>query len=148
MIFMKMNEKYPQANQLLSCITDLCRQITMMENYLENERSSVFSCTAKYSKTVGKSVITREDHECRAIDTQHDLDTLKMRLDVQRNRLEQVLQYFHNPTDALFLRLLYVYGTNKTLVRSLSGLSMSGFYARLERGMMELDRVLQRSDAA
>lgn len=145
---MKLKDRYPHAYAWTKELTVLRKHIDSLQLCAERSLSAANALTARYEVRVGRGTMKREDHLCRAIDAEAELSQLSSRYAKLKDETNVMLDCFENTSAAIVLRMLYVYGSDKTLVKSMIGLSKSSYYHKLECGMAELEKALLKREAA
>ena len=137
-----MQEKYPDARRALERV--LAKRMTVEALY-ERARmteSAANRMTSFYGECRGKGNVSREDLLARAMDMRAEADREKAELDKMCRQVTGLLEKCRSAGDALVLRLRYVDGAERDMVRSMLNLSVSGYHNRRNRGLMELQRVM------
>ena len=145
---MKMREKYPYSWRETEKAAVERKRIETLREYLYSLESALNSVTARYEQRLSRGTGTKEDIMCKVMDVKSELKQAEGRLEKIEADLRALFSELNNPTDALFMTVLYVYGSDKTVARSLMNLSVSGFYDRLYRCMGELEKILTGREAA
>ena len=141
---MKWSKKYAKAWNTLERVSTLREHIQVLEQMAAQTESSALRVTSICSHVHAKGNVTREDAVCKYIDLKPQLETIKKQYDEAVKIIENALVFMPNPAEELLLRTIYVYGADKHLVMVMSGMSPSGFRAKLERAVASFDTILKR----
>ena len=74
-----------------------------------------------------------------------EADREKAELDKMCSRMTLLLERCRSAGDALVLKLRYVDGAERDMVRAMLNLSVSGYHSRRARGLAELQRVISEA---
>ena len=134
-----MQERYPDACRALERV--LAKRMNVEAMY---ERARMTERAAS-RPAAGKDGAFREDMLARAGTMRAEADREKAELDKMCSRMTLLLERCRSAGDALVLKLRYVDGAERDMVRAMLNLSVSGYHSRRARGLAELQRVISEA---
>lgn len=141
---MKWTDRCGLAWNTLEKAAAMSKQIKILERLIERKESSAYRTTSHISQTFSRGTDTREDLLCDFIDLKPQLEKAKTEYNFYICNLDRNLMKIYNPKDELLLRMIYIYGADKSLVKAITGLSPSGFRYRFEQAVAAFDSVLKQ----